>query len=183
MRGGREVERLWGCCCCCCCFAGTWWNWGLLGNEISRCCKERPDRCTVTFLNLETPKGEDFGRWKTKEKIQNNNPAYIPLACVRGFGIGGNFNKIVWVSMMLRGFCCCSWSGTELWSAKAFNASQNLGRFDSVDPLRETDRQRHTHTETLLEENISSRATQKPLGFHNLNGLGFLFFPGQLGSP
>lgn len=183
MRGGREGERLWGCCCCCC-FVGTWWNWGLLGNEISRCCKERPDRCTVTFLNLETPKGEDFGRWKTKEKIQNNNPAYIPLACVRGFGIGGNFNKIVWVSMMLSGLLLLLLIRDRSMECESLQRLPESRPFRFCGPF-ERDRQTetHTHTETLLEENISSRATQKPLSFHNFNGLGFLFFPGQLGSP
>ncbi len=180
MRGGREGQRVWGCCCC---FVGTWWNWGLLKNESSRCCKERPDRCTVTFLNLETPKGEDLAAEKRRRRFKITILHTYPLLACEVLVLVVTLTRLFGCRWCFRGFFCCSWSGTEVWSAKAFNASQNLGCFDSVDPLRQTDRQRHTHTETLLEENISSRATQKPLSFHNFNGLGFLFFPGQLGSP
>jgi hypothetical protein len=34
---------------------------------------------------------------KRRRRFKITNPAYIPLACVRGFGIGGNFNKMVFL--------------------------------------------------------------------------------------
>jgi hypothetical protein len=81
---------------------------------------------------------------------------YIPLACVRGFGIGGNFNKIVCVSMVLSGLLLL------LLIRDGSMECESPQRLPESRPSRfcgPFERDRHTHTETLLEENISSRAT------------------------
>ncbi len=123
---------------------------------------------------------------KRRRRFKNTNPAYIPLACVRGFGIGGNFNKMVWVSMMLSGLLLLLLIRDGSMECESLQRLPESRPFRFCGPFerdRQTDSHTHTHTQTLLEENIPSRGTQKPLGFHNFNGLGFLFSLGNLEVP